>query len=225
MPQSRPRLFIVCVKKDIGIAQLTQSAPTEPFHSKALVRAAADMPRQVRAQWLWWSLPKPNVSNVRFADLVEDDPADVAWHTAAETKRLVGMMSEANRAKLSDAKRANGRVVGTIYRRTRFDENGDKVQRAEVRFDGIAGCLRTPGGGSSRQFIMVVDGRKVRSRLLSGREAARLMGLPDDYILPARYNEAYHLLGDGLAVAAVRYLSSTLLLNLIDGQRALLAAE
>ena len=225
VPQSRPRLFIVCVKKDIGVANLTQSAPTDPFHSKALIRAAADMPRQVRAQWLWWSLPKPNVSNVRFADLVEDDPADVAWHTAAETKRLVGMMSEANRAKLSDAKRANGRVVGTIYRRTRFDENGDKVQRAEVRFDGIAGCLRTPGGGSSRQFIMVVDGRKVRSRLLSGREAARLMGLPDDYILPARYNEAYHLLGDGLAVAAVRYLSSTLLLNLIDGQRALLAAE
>eukprot|EP01030_Chromulinospumella_sphaerica_P002099 gene2099-2053_t len=37
--------------------------------------------------------------------------------------------------------------------------------------------------------------------------AARLMGLPDDYKLPEKYNEAYHLLGDGvvaLADAAVK---------------------
>ena len=51
----------------------------------------------------------------------------------------------------------------------------------------------------------------MRTRLLSGREAARLMGLPDDYILPARYNDAYHLLGDGLAVSAVRFLREHLL--------------
>ena len=38
---------------------------------------------------------------------------------------------------------------GTAYRRTR-QEHGHRIQRAEVRFDGIAGCLRTPGGGSSR---------------------------------------------------------------------------
>jgi len=48
-------------------------------------------------------------------------------------------------------------------------------------------------GGSSRQTILVVDGPKVRSRLLSPREASRLMGLPDSYQLPENYNEAYHL--------------------------------
>jgi DNA (cytosine-5)-methyltransferase 1 len=126
-------------------------------------------------------------------------------------------MSPANLRKLETAKAAGMRMVGTIYRRTRLDENGAKVQRAEVRFDGIAGCLRTPGGGSSRQFIMVVDGALVRTRLLSGREAARLMGLPDDYILPARYNDAYHLLGDGLAVSAVRFLRMHLLDALVRG--------
>ena len=99
-------------------------------------------------------------------------------------------------------------MVGTVYKRTRFDAEGNKVQRAEVRFDDIAGCLRTPGGGSSRQLILVVDGSEVRSRLISSRETARLMGLPDTYALPENYNEAYHLTGDGVVVPVVRHLAS-----------------
>ena len=66
-------------------------------------------------------------------------------------------------------------------------------------------------GGSSRQSILVVEGRRVRSRLLSPREAARLMGLPDSYRLPENYNEAYHLAGDGVAVPVVRFLAARLL--------------
>jgi len=101
-------------------------------------------------------------------------------------------------------------MVGGVYRRTRFDENGMKLQRAEVRFDDVAGCLRTPAGGSSRQTILVVDGKSIRSRLLSSRETARLMGLADDYKLPKNYNEAYHLTGDGVAVPVVRHLATHL---------------
>jgi DNA (cytosine-5)-methyltransferase 1 len=97
-------------------------------------------------------------------------------------------------------------MVGGVYRRTR-DEAGKKVQRAEVRFDDVAGCLRTPAGGSSRQVILVVEGYRVRSRLVSARETARLMGLGDNYVLPRRYNDAYHLTGDGVAVPVVRHLA------------------
>ena len=32
------------------------------------------------------------------------------------------------------------------------------------------------------------------------------MGVPDDYPLPTKYNEAYHLFGDGVAVPVVRWL-------------------
>ena len=98
-------------------------------------------------------------------------------------------------------------MVGGVYKRTRLDEEGNKVQRAEVRFDDIAGCLRTPSGGSSRQSILVVEGRRIRSRLLSPREAARLMGLPDSYRLPPNYNDAYPIAGDGVAVPVVRHLA------------------
>src|SRR5690606_25479198 len=100
-------------------------------------------------------------------------------------------------------------MVGTVYKRTRPHFDG-KIVRAEVRFDDIAGCLRTPTGGSSRQTILVVDGKKVRSRLISARETARLMGLPEDYKLPRAYNESYHLTGDRVAVPVVRLLEQHL---------------
>jgi hypothetical protein len=51
----------------------------------------------------------------------------------------------------------------------------------------------------------------VRSRLLSPREAARLMGLSDDYKLPKNYNDAYGLMGDGVVVPAVRFLAQHIL--------------
>ena len=54
---------------------------------------------------------------------------------------------------------------------------------------------------------MVVDGNSVRSRLISTRETARLMGLDDSYVLPEKYNEAYHLTGDGVVVPVVRHLA------------------
>ena len=92
--------------------------------------------------------------------------------------------------------------------------------RAEIRFDDVAGCLRTPSGGSSRQTILVVDGDRVRSRLLCTREAARLMGLPESYKLPRAYNEAYHLVGDGVAVPVVRHLGQHLFEPLLSGNGA-----
>ena len=59
-------------------------------------------------------------------------------------------------------------------------------------------------------MIVIVDGESVRARLISSRETARLMGLPDDYALPDNYNEAYHLTGDGVVVPVVRHLAASI---------------
>jgi DNA (cytosine-5)-methyltransferase 1 len=118
------------------------------------------------------------------------------------------MMSSINRKKILQARRMGRRIVGGVYKRTRVDEEGNRAQRAEVRFDDVAGCLRTPVGGSSRQTILIVEGDTVRSRLLSPRETARLMGIAESYKLPKNYNESYHLAGDGVAVPVVRYLAA-----------------
>ncbi|MDP2621362.1 MAG: DNA cytosine methyltransferase [Hyphomicrobiales bacterium] len=209
VPQSRPRLFVIGVRDDLALPPgLAAADPASLWHSRALVNAYDRLLPRARQNWVWWAIPKPARRKTSFDDLIEANPASVPWHTKQETTQLLAMMSRVNRAKVEQAKRAGRQMVGTIYKRTRHDENGIKVQRAEIRFDDVAGCLRTPAGGSSRQLIMVVDGRTVRSRLISSRETARLMGLPDDYRLPENYNEAYHLTGDGVVVPVVRHLAS-----------------
>jgi DNA (cytosine-5)-methyltransferase 1 len=208
VPQSRPRLFVIGVRADVEIApEMLSPEPLVPFHTRALCRAVEGLSEKARELLVWWNVPTPERRADTFADIIEEAPQSVSWHNQAETKRLLDMMSPVNLAKVEAAKRAGRRMVGGVYRRTRLDEAGRKVQRAEVRFDDVAGCLRTPAGGSSRQVILVVDGNVVRSRLISARETARLMGLEDRYVLPRNYNEAYHLTGDGVAVPVVRHLA------------------
>lgn len=208
VPQSRPRLFIIAVRSDLDVPRhLEAHGPSFMWHTRGLRTAYEKLPPKARNNWIWWNLPVPPKRNAQFTDLIEDSPSGVAWHTAAETRQLLAMMSEVNLAKVEEVKRIGRRMAGAVYKRTRFDEDGYKVQRAEIRFDDVAGCLRTPAGGSSRQIIMIVDGKSVKSRLISSRETARLMGLPDEYELPENYNEAYHLTGDGVAVPVVRHLA------------------
>ena len=50
------------------------------------------------------------------------------------------------------------------------------------------------------------------------------MGVPEDYPLPERYNDAYHLFGDGLAVPVVRWLSQHLLIPIATASQVMMAA-
>lgn len=212
VPQSRPRLFVIGARQDVEIpASLKSPVPSSILHTRALRLAHERMPDAARDSWIWWRLPGAPRRQSRFADLIEENPTSVAWHTEVETAQLLGMMSDVNLQKVEAVKKTGKLMVGAIYKRTRFDEDDEKVQRAEIRFDDVAGCLRTPAGGSSRQLILVVRGKNVRSRLISTRETARLMGLPDTYQIPTNYNEAYHLTGDGVVVPVVRHLAAHLL--------------
>lgn len=216
VPQSRQRLFVVGVRDDVEIdEQFLSPVAIAPFHTRGLQAAYEGINDNAKRMWLWWSLPMPPRRDAVFANLIEDDPASVQWHAPAETQRLLVQMSSTNLAKVEAAKRAGRRMVGAVYKRTRT-ENGMKYQRAEIRFDDVAGCLRTPAGGSSRQVIVVVDGERVRSRLISSRETARLMGLPEQYKLPKNYNEAYHLTGDGVAVPVVQHLAKHIIEPLLN---------
>ena len=210
LPQSRRRLFIVCVREGLTIPKkVFTTEADELWHPLHLVSAYEKLPTRAKAAWLWFRLPKTSPHGVTFTDLIEKKPSGVSWHTSKQTRHLLSLMSPLNRKKIALAKKRGVRVVG-VYKRMR-KEKGRRVQRAEVRFDDISGCLRTPVGGSSRQSIIVAKGKSVRSRLLSPREAARLMGLPDSYKLPKNYNEAYHLAGDGVVVPVVRFLAANIL--------------
>ena len=212
LPQSRPRLFVVAIRGEAPVA----AGPSAPFHSSRLVAAQERLPRAVREAWAWWSLPAPPRRNLDLAALLEPDDA-VEW--LADADAVLALAAPLHRARLDAAVASGERRVGAAYRRVRT-ENGRKVQRLEIRFDGLAGCLRTPAGGSSRQYVVVCDGGRVRVRRLTGREAARLMGVPEDYRLPGAQSAALKLMGDAVAVPVVRALTQGLLSPALEGRRA-----
>jgi len=206
-PQSRPRLFIIAARN--APPHLSSSGPSEPFHTPALRAVVARLPETLRKHFVWWRLPTPPKRNAALADVLDDDDA-VAWQSDDQTARLLAQMSPLQSARVESLRESGARAVGAVFRRIRI-EHGQRVQRAEARFDGIAGCLRTPAGGSSRQLLLFVEGKSTRSRLLSPREAARLMGVPEHYPLPTSQTQALHLVGDAVCVPVVRWLSQHLL--------------
>jgi DNA (cytosine-5)-methyltransferase 1 len=217
VPQSRPRAFIIAASEEIPLDGLCQKVPSGPFHTVGLIRTslALDDP-----EWVWWSLPLPQGNTATFGDLCEHDaPCD----PPSKTKEICTMLSPLNKKKLNAAKTTKMFFAGTAYKRTRPDEEGNKTQRLEVRFDGIAGCLRTPNGGSSRQTVILVDQGSVRSRLMTIRECARLMGAPDTYKLIGTYNDGYRAMGDAVVVPVTRWLTSHLLTELVLRSRSVYA--
>ena len=214
LPQSRPRVFIIAARRP---PKGTIASEVTALHSKAVRHAFGQLPDELAEQWVWWRLPPPPTRNNSLLEFIEPDDK-VSWHSSEKMNNILHLMSPLNKLKVANAKQSGNRVIGTVFRRMRV-ENGKKVQRAEVRFDGTAGCLRTPRGGSSRQILMVVDGDDVRTRTMSTLESARLMGF-QDYKLPKAQIAALHVLGDGVAVPVVNWLRRELLEKLISGETA-----
>ena len=200
-PQSRPRVFVVAVPRAPPPSLTGESV----FSTRAVRQARDRLPVALRRHWIDWRLAAPPARNADLASVLE---LDAPCRPAEDTDRLLALMAPAHRARLADA---GERIVGAVFRRMRGD-----AQRAEVRTDGLAGCLRTPRGGSSRQMLVIAEKGEIRSRLITPREGARLMGLPETYRLPHRATAAMHVIGDGVAVPVVRWLSERLLTPLSD---------
>lgn len=209
VPQSRPRVFVVAVDAaiDADDLQIPFFDEENKWYTKPVLQAYSSLPKDLKKQWRWWRIPKRPRREVSLGGIFEEKPTGIAFHSKAETKRLLDLMTERNLEKIKMAKKKGGLQIGFLYKRTRGGS-----QRAEVRFDGLAGCLRTPRGGSSRQTVVVVKGGQVRTRLLSPVEAARLMGAEEIRFPPDfSYNDAYYAMGDGVAVPVVRHISKHLL--------------
>lgn len=211
LPQSRPRLFIVAMRGLMGPSAL---APNGPFHSPRLIAAQTALSESIKANWVWWDVTAPPRRNLDLSAMLEPDQ-DVAWFDGGQTDRLLALMAPLHRQRLDTLLETGERRVGAGFRRVRV-EAGLKCQRLEARFDGLAGCLRTPSGGSSRQYVLVCGEGRVRARRLTAREAGRLMGVPDTYRLPRSENAGLKLMGDAVAVPVVRALSEGLLVPAVN---------
>ncbi|MDP2214034.1 DNA cytosine methyltransferase [Phenylobacterium sp.] len=208
VPQSRPRVFVVATKENLP-PQLVHVEPRLPFHSQRVVAAANALPPETRERWVWWGLPFPPASNRTLESVCMADD-QVEWFDEKRQDALLALLGKRHQELLARAKGRGIRTIATAFRRMRV-ENGKKIQRTELRFDGFAGCLRTPSGGSSKQFIVVIEGDDVRVRSLHPNEAGALMGLTEGYSLPPSANAALKICGDGVVVDVVKWLSEVLL--------------
>ncbi|MGR7433695.1 DNA cytosine methyltransferase [Klebsiella aerogenes] len=212
LPQSRPRVFLVAISRHVSIpACLVSEEPLSQWHSSSLLRACDALAEDARNDWIWWSPGNmPDARTKELEDLIDFEDENALWNSADETRRLISMMAPANLARLANAQASGETITGSLYLRMR-KEKGINRQRTEITFSAVLGCLRTPKGGASRPRIIVVKGNQVKTRLLSVKEAAALMGLPDDFILPTAYQSAFKVIGDGLAVPSVRFLAERIL--------------
>lgn len=211
LPQSRERVFIFAVREDLPIpAHLIAASAQEPWHPPTLQRAVTRLSLETRKHGVWWRLPLPPPRTTVLADLLEPNP-DVRWTSDEEVRAWLSRMAPAHRERVADDQRSGRLVARTIAKRGRGG-----VTRFELRADEIAGCLLAPKGGASISRILMVEGSVIRSRPVSRREAARLMGMPDEYMLPENYWDAMRLVGDGVAVPVVRHLVRHLVLPILS---------
>lgn len=222
-PQSRPRVFIIA-HHGAPPPALVSTTPHPVHHPHALTRFVAALPAEITGKWVWWRLPDLPIRNVALSDVIERSPPESVWRADAAVEKLRHQMSPAHQKRLADALGTPELRAGAVYRRIRT-EDGQKIQRAEIRYDGLAGCLRTPAGGSSKQLLVVTQNGKARLRPLLAREAARLMGCQETYKLPASQTDGLKVMGDGVCVPAVKWLAYELLAPMLARQPASLDAK
>ncbi len=207
-PQSRQRLFIIAYKG--RIPKGLEAGPRPHFHPPAMQSLVSRMDSATQMAWIWWRLPDAPKRNTQLEDILDREVDPALWRSEEACQKLINQMAPQHFTRFEAALAENTFRAGAVYRRIRM-EQGHKIQRAEVRYDGLAGCLRTPAGGSSKQLLLITENKKARLRPLSSREAARLMGLDETYRLPTKETPALKVLGDGVSTSVVRWLTENLL--------------
>jgi DNA (cytosine-5)-methyltransferase 1 len=212
VPQSRRRLFVVgvsgCEAQDRQRTRALSSldSGTRPKALRDFVAAHPDI------DWCVRQLPPLPRRTAQLPDVLENLPDDAPeWWSQDRVDYLLNQMSERHLATARAMMQSSTFSYGTVFRRVR---NGRSM--GELRVDGLAGCLRTPRGGSGRQILFKAGGGRAYARLLTPRECARLMGVPDTYQIKSPLNEALFGFGDAVCVPAVEWIESNYLAPLAD---------
>lgn len=205
VPQSRQRLFLIGKMDKVRTEQLSETKSV--YQSQCRPHALADFILwHPEIRWSIMDLPVIAQTVYSLDDIIEKLPADSPfWWNDQRADYLLNQMSDKHRA-IADKMITDKKIsYGTVFRRVR---NGCSM--AELRTDGIAGCLRTPRGGSGRQILFVAGKGKYAVRLLTPRECARLMGA-DNFKITTTLNQALFGFGDAVCVPVIRWIAENYL--------------
>lgn len=210
-PQSRPRVFL------IGQKNTNQTRD----HSVFLNRSPLLFPRLLYKSiqtnsdlgWLYINIPDPPPLKTDGLGLIAESipELDKRWWPQDKIRYHLDMMTKIHRERVDKLINSDLLVYRTFYRRTRGGQ-----QRAEVRADDTAGCLRTASGGSAKQFIIRVGGGSILMRDMTPREYARLQGVPDSYTINTDITQALTGFGDAVCVPAITWITHNILTPLAE---------
>lgn len=197
VPQSRLRLFVVGKLGEVGQMPFG-IAPTQ-LRPKSLIDFILAHPG---IRWDLRQLPDPPERTGAMESILEDLPDDhSAWWSEERANYLVSQFSERHAAVAKKMIDGPCYSYGTAFRRVRKGRS-----MAELRTDGVAGCLRTPRGGSGRQILFKGGKGRYQVRLLTARECARLQGVPDSYQIQVPLNQALFGFGDAVCVPVIEWI-------------------
>lgn len=216
-PQSRPRVFVIAVENTLAKQIMKLKAKKSildtwwnHFHQNPQLRSTKlrDLIQSnPDLNWGLFDIPVPKKTALKLSDIVEQVAEDsTLWWDTEKQHYLFSQMSAGHQAVIKEKLNEPDYFYGTVYRRMR---NGQSM--AELRSDGIAGCLRTPRGGSSKQILVRIGYGSWKARLMTPREYARLQGVRDSFWMPNNANKGYFAMGDAVCVPAIQYISKHIL--------------
>ncbi len=214
VPQSRPRLFVVASRlppqSDKFNPGLMSPSRIRPPMLTEFITAHSDL------RWSLRKLPAPpRGSSLSLRDVLDDlDNNAPEWWAKDRAEYLYSQMSPRHRAIADEWIGKRRWSYGTVFRRVRRQLDGRKHSMAELRSDGLAGCLRTPKGGSGRQILFKAGFGRYAVRLLTPRECARLMGA-GNFTIKAKLNQALFGFGDAVCVPAISWIAENYLEPLV----------
>ena len=200
VPQSRPRMFIVGIRGDLP-AEARRSVPPLSDARPDWVRRIHESHGHLGLHYV--DLPDLPAGPSDLREVVQKmERADARWWSHEKTGAFLDSLSPLQAERLVALRDANRISWRTAYRRTRKG-----VAVWEVRRDSIAGCLRTTGGGSSKQALVEVGRGDVRVRWMTPREYARLMGAGRYRLTSGTPNQAMFGFGDAVVVDVIRWIA------------------
>ena len=214
VPQSRPRIFVIGVLESQlvprNIKLESASFKEHVLRPKQILRLMRD---NYDLKWVNFNLPYISENSVKLENIldpVEKIPKNY-WFSDELVSKHLQMMPSFHKSKIDELKIKKENGIFTMYRRMRKGE-----QKAELRLDDIAGCLRSARGGSSKQFLVIVEKGEVRMRKFTISELRRLMAVPCSFNLPDGYNEVYNALGEAVVPPVIEWIAKNILTPLCD---------
>jgi len=211
VPQSRVRVFLIGKKRKAKTDSLYKHLNRPSSLLSETLAKSLELNRDLA--WFHIDIPEPpSLKTAGLHSIVESlQDSDARWWKDEEVIRHLEMMVDSHRDRVLKLLNDSYFSYRTFYRRRRGG-----WQRAEVRNDDLAGCLRTAVGGSGKQFLIKVGKGKVMMRAMTPREYARLQGVPDSSPIRANVVQALTGFGDAVCVPLIQWIGQNVLKPLVE---------